>query len=86
MVIATSYCHLMEAASTLKSVKRGASPGMERHSEDREEMPGLGRQLGAAVITLVWCSAPSVPQPVFTITEKAPTRADTKVIRDGRVS
>ena len=24
---------------------------------------------------LVLCSAPSVPQPVFTITEKAPTRA-----------
>ena len=25
--------------------------------------------------TRVLCSAPSVPQPVFTITEKAPTRA-----------
>ena len=25
--------------------------------------------------TVVLCSAPSVPQPVFTITEKAPTRA-----------
>ena len=27
------------------------------------------------VLQLVLCSAPSVPQPVFTITEKAPTRA-----------
>ena len=37
--------------------------------EDRLE-PGT-----AAVCRLVLCSAPSVPQPGFTITEKAPTRA-----------
>ena len=47
-----SFCHLMEAASTLKSVKRGASPGMERHSEDSGDLPGLGRQLGAAELPL----------------------------------
>ena len=52
MVTATSYFHLMEAASTLKSVKRGASPGMERHSEDSGDLPGLGRQLGAAELPL----------------------------------
>ena len=37
----------------------------------------------AALHKLVLCSAPSVPQPVFTNTEKAPRGA--KVIRDGRV-
>ena len=52
MVTAASFCHLMEAASTLKSVKRGASPGMERHSEDSGDLPGLGRQLGAAELPL----------------------------------
>ena len=30
---------------------------------------------GDLVLLTVLCSAPSVPQPVFTITEKAPTRA-----------
>ena len=36
----------MEVASTLKSVNRGASPGMVRHIEARSD-EGLGRQLRA---------------------------------------
>ena len=44
--------------------------------DDRDEevevarLPALRHRCG-----LVLCSAPTVPQPVFTITEKAPTRA-----------
>ena len=42
--------------------------GAEASSRGLHQTPGLGTKL-------VLCSAPSVPQPVFTITEKAPTRA-----------
>ena len=37
--------------------------------------PGTWQSATVSELWLVLCSAPSVPQPVFTITEKAPTRA-----------
>ena len=37
--------------------------------------PGVVRLVDYFERSVVLCSAPSVPQPVFTITEKAPTRA-----------
>ena len=39
------------------------------HNQSPVSSPPAPKQI------LVLCSAPSVPQPVFTITEKAPTRA-----------
>ena len=44
----------MEVASTLKSVNRGASPGMVRHMEARSA-EGLDRQLRAEYHTVSKC-------------------------------
>ena len=46
-----SHSDLMEVASTLKSVNRGASPGMVRHMEARSD-EGLARQLSAEYHTV----------------------------------
>ena len=49
-------------------VTRSSGGGMHIISEPHAKVENTGTKL-------VLCSAPSVPQPVFTITEKAPTRA-----------
>ena len=63
----------------------------EREGEARHHRDRLQQRDNVVIVdtnicresSLVLCSAPSVPQPVFTITEKAPTRAI--IIRDGRL-
>ena len=49
-------------------VTRSSGGGMHIISEPHAKVENTGTEL-------VLCSAPSVPQPVFTIREKAPTRA-----------
>ena len=49
-----THSDLMEVASTLKSVNRGASPGMVRHMEARSA-EGLDRQLSAEYHTVSKC-------------------------------
>ena len=48
----------------------GEGPGGGGAGEDAADVEGSG-----FLLRVVLCSAPSVPQSVFTITEKAPTRA-----------
>ena len=50
------------------------SSGHQRHSGGHLDIIII-EMVAAQTAELVLCSAPSVPQPVFTITEKAPTRA-----------
>ena len=64
---------LQPPAAALAGHPGGGGPGEQAHQ------PRVRRQ-GPAHLPpdqpgLVLCSAPAVPQPVFTITEKAPTRA-----------
>ena len=60
----------MEAAYLLPISRR-----MKINSEDQVLLSRCFSCFGCSMFVLVLCSAPSVPQPVFTITEKAPTRA-----------
>ena len=62
--------------------KEALALGWGRFNAKRDQGHGQARELRYVHLTvstrqyrLVLCSAPTVPQPVFTITEKAPTRA-----------